>query len=205
MPIETSLPQNVVHCFPANRTVILRRRVLSVFFGLMFIAGSVFFLLPDATSIVLSIASMIGAISCILIVVQSFLIESYRVALDYEQNEVVLRYQFQKIKIPFEDFDTRDGQPDRVQTAWSSLPVKSRRAPAKFLILDNVRDSACYQTANHDLASEEDFNQLKTEAETIRNCFRGEQEEPASSSEEEDEFAKIIASARADTTKNIDE
>jgi hypothetical protein len=205
MPETSSLPQNVVHCFPASGTVILRRRVLSVLFGLLFIAGSVFFLLPDATSIVLSIASMIGAISCILILAQSFLIASYRVALDYEQNEVVLRYQFQKIKIPFEDFDTRDGEPDRVQAAWSSLPVKSRKTPAKFLILDNVRDSACYQTANHDLASEEDFDTLKAEAETIRNFFRGKPKELAFTSEEEDEFAKIIASARADTTKNIDE
>jgi len=200
-----SLPKDVVHCFPAHRSVIIRRRILSILFGLVFLAASVFFILPASISIVLFLFAIAGFIASVLVFIQSFLIASYRVALDYERSEVVLRYQFQKIRISFDDFDTREGQPDRTQAALSSLPLTSRKVPAKYLILDNVRDSACYQTANKDLASDEDFYLLKQEAENIRNAYRGKPEDSAAPLSDDDEISRIIKSALPDTPKNIDE
>ena len=199
------LPRDVVHCFPANKSVILRRRVVSVVFGMVFLAGVVFFILPASFSLGLAVFAFVGFIVCILVIIQSFLIASYRVALDYEQREVVLRYQFQKIRIPFDDFDTREGQPDRAQTVLSSLPLITTKVPANYLILDNVRESACYQTANTDLASQEDFVQLKSEAENIRNTFRGKPEATPAPTSDDDELSKIINSALSDTPKNVDE
>jgi len=199
------LPKNVVHCFPAHKSVIRRRRVIAIALGAVFLAAIIYFLLPESSSLGLAVIAMIGCIACVLVLIQSFLIASYRVALDYDQREIVLRYQFQKIRIPFKDFDTREGQPDRAQTLLSSIPSKTSKLPVRYLILDNVRESACYQTGTQDLASVEDFNQLKSEAENIRDAFRGKTEDTSKPVLEDEELTRIVHSAMADHSKNIDE
>ena len=85
----------------------------------------------------------------------------------------------------------------------SSLTALSGKTPVKYLILDNVRESACYQTSNKDLDCEEDFNRLKVEAEDIRDVYRGKLQEPVKL-DSEDEMDRIIQNAMSDQSKNID-
>jgi len=194
------LPKDVVHCFPARKSVIAFRRAVTIPLFFIFLAGAVYFLLPDSRSIALAFFAAAGSTVSLLVFIQSFLIASYRVALDYGQKAVTLRYKFQIIRISFSDFDTREGKPDRAESLLSSSSLNRNKKPVRYLILDNVRDSACYQTTSKDLASEEDFNRLKTEAENIRDVFRGK---PAEEKVvvDEDEMDKIIHSALADTSK----
>ncbi len=200
-----SLPKDVVHCFPASKSKIVFRRAVSVVLGLAFLAGTVYFLLPDSFGLLPAAFAVICFALCVLVLVQTFLIAAYRVALDYEQKEVVLRYQFQKIRIPYEDFDTRQGMPDRAETLLSMANTAGSKKPVRYLILDNVRDSACYQTTSKELAGIEDFEQLKAEAENIRDVYRGKPEGSDKPEGEEDEMTRIINSALADKPKNIDE
>ena len=199
-----NLPKDTVHCYPACKSLIFRRRIISGILGLGFIALTAFFLMPESRSLGLAGFSAAGVIICLLVFVQSVLIASYRVALDYGKKEVVLRYQFQKIRIPFDDFDTREGKPDRAQEMMPLLNMKAAKEVVRYLILDNVRDSACYQTTSKDLSGPKDFNQLKMEAENIRDVFRGKPDAPKKPELEEDEMMRIINSARADKPKNID-
>lgn len=200
-----SLPKDTVHCFPANKKTIILRRIVTAVLGLAFCAACVYFLLPASRSIGLTGFSIAGAIICILVFAQTFLIASYRVALDYTINEVVLRYQFTKIRIPFEDFDTREGKPDQASSLLTTLQKSSSKPPVKYLILDNVRESACYQTTSKDLASLEDYDQLEMEAKSIRDVYRGIPDAPSAKIDEDDEMARIINSAMSDNPKNIDE
>jgi len=202
--LPDSLPRDTVYCYPARKSMIIRRRIFSGILGVAFIALLVFFLQPASRSIGLAGFSAAGVIICILVFIQSILIASYRVALDYGKKEVVLRYQFQKIRIPFDDFDTREGKPDRAQELMPLLNMKAAKEVVRYLILDNVRDSAMYQTASKDLASQNDFDQLKEEAENIRNIYRGKPDAPKEPEPVEDEMTRIINSARADKPKNID-
>ena len=198
------LPQDTVHCYPARKSMIIRRRIISGILGIGFIALVVFFLLPDSGSLGLAGFSAAGVVICLLVFIQSVLIASYRVALDYSNKEVVLRYQFQKIRIPFDDFDTREGKPDRAQEMMPVLNMKAAKEAVRYLILDNVRDSACYQTTSKDLSGPKDFDQLKMEAENIRDVYRGKPDAPKEPELEEDEMMRIINSARTDKPKNID-
>lgn len=200
-----SLPKDAVHCFPASKSKIVFRRAVSVVLGLAFMAGTVYFLLPDSFGPILAAFAAACFVLCVLVFVQTFLIAAYRVALDYEQKEVVLRYQFQKIRIPFENFDTRQGMPDRAETLLSMANSAGSKKQVRYLILDNVRDSACYQTTSKELAGIEDFEQLKAEAENIRDVYRGKPEGSDKPEAEEDEMTRIINSALADKPKNIDE
>ena len=204
MILTEPIPQDTVHCYPARKAMIIRRRILSGIFGIGFIALLAFFLLPDSRSVGLAAFSAAGIIICLLVFIQSVLIASYRVALDYGKKEVVLRYQFQKIRIPFDDFDTREGKPDRAQEMMPLLNLKATKEVVRYLILDNIRDSAMYQTTSKDLASQSDFNQLKMEAENIRDMYRGKPDTPKEELAE-DEMTRIINSALADKPKNIDE
>jgi hypothetical protein len=200
-----TLPKNTVHCYPAKKALILRRRVISFVLGLGFLLATIYFFIPANLSFVLAGFAGVDTIICVLVFIQTFLIASYRVALDYEKNEVVLRYMFQKIHIPFEDFDTKEGQPDRAEAQLSRIFLRPQQAAVRYLILDNVRESACYQTTSKDLAGNEDFNQLKIEAENIRDVFRGRPSLPPEPVPEEDEMTRIINSALKDEPKNIDE
>lgn len=204
-PAPDILPKDTVHCYPARKSIIIRRRVISVVLGAVLLAASVFFLLPQSRSIGLMAFAAGGFAVCLIVFLQSFLIAKYRVALDYVNNEVVLRYQFQKICIPFTDFDTRAGKPDDAQMQFSRMFLRATRIAPKYLILDNVRESACYQTSSKDLASPEDFDQLKAEAENIRDVYRGKPEPEPEPVKEEDEMTRIINSALSDKPKNIDE
>ncbi|MEI8200358.1 MAG: hypothetical protein WCG21_09865 [Eubacteriales bacterium] len=199
-----TLPKDTVHCYPARKSLIFRRRICSVILGLGFIALTVYFLLPESRSFGLAGFSAAGVIICLLVFIQSVLIASYRVALDYGKKEVVLRYQFQKIRIPFDDFDTREGKPDRAQELMPLLNMKAVKEVVRYLILDNVRDSACYQTTSKDLSGPADFDQLKMEAENVRDVYRGKPDAPKEPELEEDEMTRIINSARTDKPKNID-
>ena len=199
------LPRDTVHCYPARKSIITGRRITTVFLGAVLLSASVFFLLPESRSITLMAFTSAGFIICLVVFLQSFLIAKYRVALDYVNKEVVLRYQFQKICIPFEDFDTRAGKPDEAQMQLSRMFLRATKVAPKYLILDNVRESACYQTSSKDLASPEDFDQLKAEAENIRDVYRGKPEPEPEPVKEEDEMTRIINSALSDKPKNIDE
>jgi len=199
-----TLPKDTVHCYQARKSLIFRRRIISGILGLGLIAMMAFFLLPDSRSIGLAGFSAAGVVICLLVYIQSVLIASYRVALDYGKKEVVLRYQFQKIRIPFDNFDTREGKPDRAQEMMPLMNMKATKEVVRYLILDNVRDSAMYQTTSKDLASQKDFDQLKTESENIRDIYRGKPDAPIGPEPEEDEMTRIINSARADKPKNID-
>ncbi len=197
------LPKDTVHCFPARKSVITRRRILSVLFFLLLAAGAVYFLLPASMSIGFFALCLLGCAVAGAVFVHTFLIAGYRVALDYTEEQVVLRYMFQKIRIPFADFDTRAGAPDRAETMMSNLTSLSGKTPVRYLILDNVRESACYQTTDKDLDGEEDFLRLKAEAEDIRDVFRGRIPEPVKV-DSEDEMDRIIQNAMSDQPKNID-
>jgi len=199
------LPKDTVHCYPAKRSVIMIRRVITCILACSFLAAALYFLLPGSFSIGLMGFAAAGAVICILVFIQTFLIASYRVALDYVKSEVVLRYHFQNIRISFHDFDTREGEPDLTEKQLSRIFLRPSKAAVKYLILDDVRASACYQTTSKDLASLEDFFQLKAEVENIRDVYRGKPDFPAEPVFEEDEMTRIINSARTDQPKNIDE
>lgn len=200
-----TLPKGTMHCYPAGKSLIVRRRLISCITGAAFLAALIFFLLPDSRSIPAAVFSAAGLITCLLVFAQSFLIAGFRVAFDYGKQEVILRYQFQKIRIPFEDFDTREGRQDDTEARLSRVFLRATKAAPRYLILDNVRDSACYQTTSNDLANSEDFDQLKADAENIRDVFRGKPKETPAPVLEEDEMTRIINSALSDKPKNIDE
>lgn len=164
------LPSGTVHCFPANSKQILTRRIITGIVALLSIAGGIFFLLPETRNYMFAFLIGVLFVVCVLVFIQTFLISGFRVAVDYEQNEVVLRYMFRKLKIPFEEFDCREGEPDQAQKALGK--INANRPQRMYLILDNVHDDACYQTSSYDLASVSDFLKLKEEAEHISRIFK---------------------------------
>jgi hypothetical protein len=85
------LPKNTVHCFPARKSVIVRRRVLSVLFFLLLAAGAVYFMLPASASIGFFVLCLLGCAAAGTVFAHTFLIAGYRVALDYTEEQVVLR------------------------------------------------------------------------------------------------------------------
>lgn len=194
------LPKNTVHCYPANPAQILRRRVISLAVIILCITGIIFFLRPDTQSY--AFVAMIGIVlaSCILVFIQTFLIAGYRVAVDYNSNEVVLRYMFRKLKIPFAEFDSREGEPDKAQQMMSQAHVGSNKPQRMYLILDNVNDSACYQTSSYDLASIADFLKLKEETSLISKVFGAQEKLNAEKKalDDEDNVSKIVSDAMAE-------
>jgi len=167
-----SLPKGTVHCFPANPKQILNRRIVTVIVMLLCVAGAVYALSVKPTLYYLLFLLGIAFIVSALVLIQTFLIAGFRVAVDYEQNEVVLRYMFRKLKIPFEEFDSREGEPDKAQKAIGKLNANAPGAHRMYLILDNVHDDACYQTSSYDLASISDFLKLKEEAEQVARAYK---------------------------------
>ncbi len=205
-PTEESLPHDTVHCFPHRASVILRRRLISILLSIGSAAGIVFSVSQDPITYLFMGACGICLIVCILVFSQSFLISQYRVAIDYGKKEVVLRYQFQKIRIAFENFDTKVGAPDRIEQIMEASPLHNGKAPIRYLILDDIKAEACYQTTSKDLASMQDFNQLKDEVTAIRAVYRADDEEDMDSKmSEEEKIDKIIKTALEEDPKNIDE
>ena len=165
------LPKEGVHCYPANPSKITRNRVLSVIF---FILGVFLVLigLLKVSDIIIKIALLVvgglSTIISILVFAQSFLIAKFRVAVDYNEKNVVLRYRYSKIAIPFENFDGRDGTPDQAEAL---IDKNFKKDATYYLVLDDVFEDACYQTSSSDLESVDDFKQLREECFAIAEAY----------------------------------
>ena len=165
------LPKEGVHCYPASPSKITTNRVLS---ALLFIIGLflVFVGLLKVTDNIVKIALLVvGGLSCIisiLVFAQSFLIAKFRVAVDYNEKNVVLRYRYSKISIPFENFDGRDGTPDQAEAL---IDKNFKKGTTFYLVLDDVFEDACYQTSSSDLESVDDFKQLREECFAIAEAY----------------------------------
>ena len=165
------LPKEGVHCYPANPSKITRNRIVSVLF---FILGVflVFIGLLKVTDNMLKIGLLVvggfSALVSILVFAQSFLIAKFRVAVDYNEKSVVLRYRYSKIAIPFENFDGRDGSPDQAEAI---IDKNFKKGATFYLVLDDVFEDACYQTSSSDLESVDDFKQLREECFAIAEAY----------------------------------
>ena len=167
------LPKEGVHCYPANPSKITTNRVVSVIF---FVIGLFLFFIGllkiDDTNMIVKIALLVvGGLSCIislLVFAQSFLIAKFRVAVDYNEKNVVLRYRYSKIAIPFENFDGRDGTPDQAEAI---IDKNFKKGTTFYLVLDDVFEDACYQTSSSDLESVDDFKQLREECFAIAEAY----------------------------------
>ncbi len=172
-----ALPQEGIHCFPASGKQVKTRRIVSAILALVFIAIAVCGFVMGDTNYVLIGIGILGLLITVLVFAQSFLIANYRVAVDYNDKKLVLRYRFSTIEIPFENFDARDGEPDMAE----ELLDKSTSAGEKkyYLVLDDVFQEACFQTSNKDLASNEDFFKLKEECLAIAEAYGARNDENA--------------------------
>ena len=162
------LPSEGVHCFPASGKQITVRRVISGILFLAFGALAVFGFIKMGSLLPAAIIACVGALITLLVFVQSFLIAKYRVAVDYNEKNVVLRFRFSTIKIPFENFDAREGEPDRAEAL---VDKNMGGEKAMYLVLDNVFEDACFQTSTRDLASREDFLKLREETFAIADAY----------------------------------
>ena len=163
-----ALPQEGVHCFPANSKQIVSRRIITLILLVVFGAVSVYGFMKMGALLPAAIICCLGAVISVLVFVQTFLIANYRVAIDYNEKNVVLRFRFSNIKIPFESFDARDGSPDKAEALIDGNLSSDK---AMYLVLDNVFEDACFQTSTRDLASKEDFLKLKEEAFAIADAY----------------------------------
>jgi hypothetical protein len=118
--------------------------------------------------IALLVVGGLSAIISILVFAQSFLIAKFRVAVDYNEKNVVLRYRYSKIAIPFENFDGRDGTPDQAEAL---IDKNFKKDATYYLVLDDVFEDACYQTSSSDLESVDDFKQLREECFAIAEAY----------------------------------
>ena len=172
------LPQEGVHCFPANESQIKTRRIVTIILMVAFIALTVVFCLVLAKKqYILGGICGVGFIISLLVFIQSFLIAKYRVAVDYNEKKIVLRYRFSLIDIPFDSFDAREGEPDKAEEMLNN--AMNQGSVTKYLVLDNVFDEACYQTSTKDLASKEDFEKLKKETFAIADAYGARNSEEA--------------------------
>lgn len=165
------LPKDTVHCYPASQKSIFLRRIACAALLLFSLFWGAYFLLPATFSIIFAIFSFVVALIAVLVIAQTFLIASYRVAVDYNNKQFILRYQFQKIKIDFANFETRDGKPDQAEELRSK--AFNKNAGTQYLILDDIRSSACYQTSSRDLTGLADFLLLKKDAIDVQSAYRG--------------------------------
>ena len=165
------LPKEGVHCYPASSSKITRNRVLSVIFcllGVFLICLGILKVSDNIIKVGLIAVGAFSAIISILVFAQSFLIAKFRVAVDYNEKNVVLRYRYSKIAIPFENFDGRDGTPDQAE----ALIDKNFKKDATFyLVLDDVFEDACYQTSSSDLESIDDYKKLREECFAIAEAY----------------------------------
>lgn len=165
------LPKEGVHCYPANPSKILTNRIVSAIFFIIGMVLMVIGLIKVADTILKIVFIAVGAVCAlisVLVFAQSFLIAKFRVAVDYNEKNVVLRYRYSKIAIPFENFDGRDGTPDQAE----ALINKNFKKDATFyLVLDDVFEDACYQTSSSDLESIDDFKQLREECFAIAEAY----------------------------------
>ena len=159
------LPQEGVHCFAANSKQVTTRRVITIPLMLVFLALGIYMLCTK--SYVTAGCSLFALLITVLVFIQSFLIANYRVAVDYNEKRIVLRYRFSLITIPFENFDAHHGAPDKKEEIISAV----QHTVVKYLVLDDVFEDACYQTSTKDLDSIEDFEKLSSEAFAIAEAY----------------------------------
>ena len=165
------LPKEGVHCYPASPSKITRNRVVSVIFFVVGVFLALIGLINVEDNIIklgLLVVGCFSAIVSILVFAQSFLIAKYRVAVDYNEKNVVLRYRYSKIVIPFENFDGRDGTPDQAEAL---IDKNFKKDATYYLVLDDVFEDACYQTSSSDLESVDDFKQLREEYFAIAEAY----------------------------------
>ena len=201
------LPQEGVHCYPGSAKKINRNRILSAVFCVALAAGTAAcFLLANGnyTLMLLGGVCAIGVIVSILVFCQTFLVAKYRVAVDYNEKAVVLRYRYSTISIPFENFDGREGKPDEAQAL---IDKNFNKGGNEYLILDDVFQDACYQTSMTDLESAEDFKKLRDDCFAIADAYGArnskdkvkfyyEKDEDDREGADEDEIDKIIEEAK---------
>ena len=97
------LPKEGVHCYPANPSKITRNRILSVIFfilGVFLIFIGLLKVTDNMLKIALLVVGCLSSVISLLVFAQSFLIAKFRVAVDYNEKNVVLRYRYSKIAIP---------------------------------------------------------------------------------------------------------
>ena len=178
MPIELEnkeliekLPKEGVHCYPANPSKITRNRTVSVIFfviGIFLLCYGLIMVTDNIVKIALVVVGSLSTIISILVFAQSFLIAKFRVAVDYNEKNVVLRYRYSKISIPFENFDGRDGTPDQAEAI---IDKNFKKDSTFYLVLDDVFEDACYQTSSSDLESLDDFKQLREDCFAIAEAY----------------------------------
>jgi hypothetical protein len=165
------LPKEGVHCYAGNPGKITRNRVVGLIFFALSVALAVFGFINAANGVAMLVLGGLGvilAICFILVFCQTFLVAKFRVAVDYNNKNIVLRYRYSKILIPFENFDARDGAPDQAEAMIDKNFNKGGNA---YLILDDVFEDACYQTSIADLESKEDFEKLKADCVAIADAY----------------------------------
>ncbi len=165
------LPKEGVHCYPANPSKITRNRILSVIFcviGVFLVLIGLLKVTDNILKIALLVVGGLSELISILVFAQSFLIAKFRVAVDYNEKNVVLRYRYSKIAIPFENFDGRDGTPDQAEAL---IDKNFKKDTTFYLVLDDVFEDACYQTSSSDLESVDDFKQLREECFAIAEAY----------------------------------
>ena len=210
-----TLPKEGVHCFPANSKQISTRRIVTGILAVVFIALIVIALVMDPKNYILCGIATVGLVVAVLVFAQTFLIAKYRVAIDYNEKKVVLRYRFSNIDIPFESFDSYEGEGDKAEELLENSGLGDKGV--QYLVLDNVFDEACFQTSTKDLASTEDFLKLKAEAIAIADAYGARDSEgaikitygkmaknankPKDVSDAEDDIDSIVDAAMSDETK----
>ena len=165
------LPKEGVHCYAGNPGKITRNRVVGLILFLLSAALAVFGFMNASFGMPMLLLGGLGvilAICFILVFCQTFLVAKFRVAVDYNNKNVVLRYRYSKILIPFENFDARDGSPDQAE---AMIDKNFNKNGNSYLILDDVFEDACYQTSIADLESKEDFEKLKADCVAIADAY----------------------------------
>ena len=182
------LPKDTVHCFPASKSQILKRRILTVLIAAVDAGLLGYLLVGDTAPTPLLWCVFVAVfIVCAIVFIHTFVIAKYRVAMDYKNNEVALRYMFSKITIPFDSFDARDGEGDRVAQLLKNSTLGANMEHVDYLILDNVYEEVCYQTSSKDLATKEDFDLLVKEAKAVSAVYKAKEKYDALKTDEEDE------------------
>jgi len=165
------LPKEGVHCYAGNPGKIMRNRILSLVMFALSVALAVVGIINRANGMLMLILACVGillAVCFVLVFCQTFLVAKFRVAVDYNNKNIVLRYRYSKILIPFENFDARDGSPDHAEAMIDKNFNKEGNA---YLVLDDVFEDACYQTSIADLESREDFEKLKADCIAIAEAY----------------------------------
>ena len=186
------LPKNTVHCFPASKSQILKRRIITIVLMLA-VCGALGYLIFAGEMPSILIWLVTGAIFVISLVVfiHTFVIGKYRVAMDYQKNEVVLRYMFSKISIPFDSFDVREGAADRATVMLQNSALGASLQNNDYMVLDNVYAEVCYQTSSKDLATKEDYDTLLKEAKLVASVYKAKEKYDALKTDEEDDTTPV--------------